>query len=94
MILPAAATLAPYVPHARPEPVPIASEADAPAARSLPWRRILTLALVEFYVVDTAVTTWAPTYLHHTFASPASLVAVATCRTSCARCSAAAAATG
>lgn len=80
MILPAAATLAPYVPHARPEPVPIASGADAPAARSLPWRRILTLALalVEFYVVDTAVTTWAPTYLHHTFASPASLVAVAT----------------
>ena len=77
MILPAAATLAPYVPHARPEPVPIASGADAPAARSLPWRRILTLALalVEFYVVDTAVTTWAPTYLHHTFASPASLVA-------------------
>lgn len=82
MILPAAATLAPYVPHARPEPAPIASGADAPAARSLPWRRILiltlALALVEFYVVDTAVTTWAPTYLHHTFASPASLVAVAT----------------
>ena len=80
MILPAAATLAPYVPHARPEPAPIASGADAPAARSLPWRRILTLALalVVFYMVDIAVTTWAPTYLHHTFASPASLVAVAT----------------
>jgi len=31
-----------------------------------------------FYIVDTAVTTWAPTYLHHTFDSPASLVAVAT----------------
>ncbi|EFP56680.1 hypothetical protein [Dermacoccus sp. Ellin185] len=80
IILPAAATLARYVPHARPEPAPIASGADAPAARSLPWRRLRTLglALVEFYMVDTAVTTWAPTYLHHTFASPASLVAVAT----------------
>lgn len=38
MILTAAATLAPYVPHVRPEPAPITSGADAPAARSLPWR--------------------------------------------------------
>ena len=34
--------------------------------------------MVLFYMVDTAATTWGPNYLDHTFATPASLVALAT----------------
>ncbi|WP_322613688.1 MFS transporter [Dermacoccus abyssi] len=46
----------------------------------VPWRRILPvgIAMVLFYTVDTATTTWGPSYLHHVFGSGAALVAVAT----------------
>ncbi len=46
---------------------------------AVPWRAIAVvgLALVLFYMVDTAATTWGPTYLDRASA-PASLVALAT----------------
>jgi hypothetical protein len=51
-----------------------------PAAVDVPWRPIMLvgIAMVLFYMVDTASTTWGPNYLDHTFATPASLVALAT----------------
>lgn len=70
--LPALMAFAPFLAHVVPEVV----TADV----AVPWRRILTLglALALFYMVDTAVTTWAPTYLHRTFDASSRLVAVAT----------------
>lgn len=46
----------------------------------VPWRPIILvgLAMVLFYMVDTAAATWGPTYLDDTFPTPASLVALAT----------------
>ena len=46
----------------------------------MPWRRILLLgvAMVLFYMVDTAATTWGPTYLDNTFPTPERWVAMAT----------------
>ena len=46
----------------------------------LPWRRIslLGLAIVLFYMVDTAATTWGPIFLRDTFAASDRLVPVAT----------------
>ncbi len=46
----------------------------------VPWRRILLVgaAIVLFYMVDTATTTWGPTYLDKTFAASDAVVAVAT----------------
>ncbi len=51
-----------------------------PASVDVPWRPLLLVgtAMVLFYMVDTAATTWGPNYLDHTFATPASLVALAT----------------
>ncbi len=51
-----------------------------PVELGIPWRRIVLigLALVVFYMVDTAAITWGPVYLDHTFATPARLVALAT----------------
>jgi MFS family permease len=50
------------------------------AAADLPWRRILLLgvAMVLFYMVDTAATTWGPTYLHGVLSAPTGLTALAT----------------
>ncbi|MCW2758506.1 MAG: major facilitator superfamily 1 [Nocardioidaceae bacterium] len=47
---------------------------------SVPWRPILLVgaALVLFYMVDTAASTWGPTYLDSTFPTPSRLVALAT----------------
>ena len=47
---------------------------------AVPWRPLLLvgLGLVVFYMVDTAATTWGPTYLDRTFDTPAGLVALAT----------------
>jgi fucose permease len=53
----------------------------APASLvAVPWRPLLLvgLGLVIFYMVDTAATTWGPTYLDRTFDTPAGLVALAT----------------
>lgn len=72
----------PYLRHDESPEGPVAAATPKAAADAvvIPWRRILTLglALVLFYMVDTAVTTWAPTYLHRTFHAHDALVAVAT----------------
>jgi MFS family permease len=46
----------------------------------VPWRPIVLVgvAMVLFYMVDTAAFTWGPTYLDHVFPTPSSLVALAT----------------
>jgi len=46
----------------------------------IPWRPIILVgvAMVLFYMVDTAAFTWGPTYLDHVFPTPSSLVALAT----------------
>jgi MFS family permease len=46
----------------------------------VPWRPIIVvgLAMVLFYMVDTAAFTWGPTYLDDVFPTPSSLVALAT----------------
>lgn len=89
--LPLAALLLPYVGTSRESgPAPVAtseaaspeaaaSEGESPTTASVPWRRILLVgaALVLFYMVDTAVTTWGPTYLDRTFQAPSALVAIA-----------------
>ena len=53
---------------------------EAALAVAVPWRPILLvgIGLVLFYMVDTAAATWGPTYLDHTFPTPAGLVALAT----------------
>ena len=58
-----------------------AEQALAAAARvAVPWRPIVVVgvAMVIFYMVDTAASTWGPTYLRNTFPTPAGLVALAT----------------
>ncbi|HET8561882.1 MAG TPA: MFS transporter [Marmoricola sp.] len=58
-----------------------AEEALAAAAKvQVPWRPIVLVgvAMVIFYMVDTAASTWGPTYLRNTFPTPAGLVALAT----------------
>ncbi len=55
--------------------------APVTAARmAVAWRPILLigLGLVLFYMVDTAALTWGPVFLDQTFATPSSLVALAT----------------
>jgi fucose permease len=46
----------------------------------VPWRAIAVVgaALVIFYMVDTAATTWGPTYLERVTAAPQQLLALAT----------------
>src|SRR5699024_1726554 len=52
----------------------------ADASDGVPWRPIVLvgIAMVLFYMVDTAATTWGPTYLDHTLAAPQNLLALAT----------------
>ena len=71
-IIPISAALAPFLPRSGgPAPTPTAE---------IPWRPILLvgLAMVLFYMVDTASTTWGPEYLKHVFTTPSELVAIAT----------------
>ena len=71
-IVPLAAMAAPFLPR---------SGGPAPTPKSdIPWRPILLvgLAMVLFYMVDTASTTWGPEYLKHVFTTPSQLVAIAT----------------
>jgi MFS family permease len=53
---------------------------EAVSQVAVPWRPIVLvgLALVLFYMVDTAATTWGATYLDDTFSAPEDLVALAT----------------
>lgn len=66
-LAPALTTLAPFLRRDIPAAPPVRHDADeASLARlGLPWRRILLVgvALVLFYMVDTAATAWGPTYL-------------------------------
>ena len=50
------------------------------AVTGVPWRRIVLVgvALVLFYMVDTASSTWGPVYLHHEFGTDLANVAIAT----------------
>ncbi|MER7072394.1 MFS transporter [Terrabacter sp. NPDC000476] len=72
LFVPVAALAAPYVRRDR--------LAAPGAAVAVPWRRIalLGLAMVLFYMVDTAATTWGPVYLDGTLDAPTGLTALAT----------------
>ena len=56
----------------------VTTGSDAGAA-AVPWRPILLvgIAMVCFYMVDTAVQTWGPLFLDHTFPTPSRYVALA-----------------
>lgn len=73
-VLPLAAVAAPFLPVGG-VIVPIGDEGTP-----VPWRRILLVgaAIVLFYMVDTATTTWGPTYVDKTFSASGSIVAIAT----------------
>jgi MFS family permease len=73
----AVAAAAPFLPRGG-APAPVAP--PAVAGPPVPWRPILLVgtAMVLFYMVDTAASTWGPTYLDNTFATPDRLVALAT----------------
>ena len=64
-----------FVPFARKDRL-----ATPPAGFDVPWRRIMLLgvAMVLFYMVDTAATTWGPVYLDSTLDAPTNLTALAT----------------
>ncbi|GAA4371556.1 MFS transporter [Nocardioides caricicola] len=51
---------------------------ELPADVAVPWRPILLVgvAMVLFYMVDTAVQTWGPLFLDHTFDTPERYVAL------------------
>lgn len=59
--------------------LPRVGEPDT-AGITVPWRPIILvgLGMVLFYMVDTAATTWGPTYLDNTFPTPERWVAMAT----------------
>ncbi|MEW1952418.1 MFS transporter [Terrabacter sp. NPDC080008] len=72
LLFPLAAIAAPYARRDR------LAEPAAPV--EVPWRRIalLGVAMVLFYMVDTAATTWGPVYLGGTLGAPTGLTALAT----------------
>ena len=72
LVLPVVALVAPYARRDR--------LAESEAAVDVPWRRIalLGLAMVLFYMVDTAATTWGPVYLDGTLDAPSGVTALAT----------------
>lgn len=73
-LLPLAASAMPFLGHQRRAVAPIATDAV------VPWRRILLvgMAIVLFYMVDTASTTWGSIYFEDVLDSPSRLVALAT----------------
>ena len=72
-VLPLVAAAAPYLPRDH-------GVAATVTETDVPWRPIVMvgLALVVFYTVDTAATTWGPVYLDDVFDAPEQLVALAT----------------
>jgi hypothetical protein len=72
LLLPVAALAAPFATRDR-----LAASGEP---LDVPWRRIvlLGLAMVLFYMVDTAATTWGPVYLDGTLGAPSGLTALAT----------------
>ncbi len=79
-VIPLLLVFAPYLPVGG----AIAAIGDKAArvgtSRTVPWRRILLVgaAMVLFYMADTAVTTWGPTYLDKQFLAASWLVPIAT----------------
>lgn len=73
-LVPALVSLAPFLPRTT------APDAVGDAPPDVPWRAIAVVgaALVMFYMVDTAATTWGPTYLDRVTAAPQQLLALAT----------------
>ncbi len=75
-VVPAVVAAAPFLPRSQ-----ASSTAELTGAGiDVPWRPIILVgvAMVLFYMVDTAATTWGPTYLDHTLAAPEQLLALAT----------------
>jgi hypothetical protein len=72
-VVPAVVLLAPFLRRAE-------RAVQAAAKVEVPWRPIVLVgvAMVLFYMVDTAASTWGPTYLRNTFPTPPGLVALAT----------------
>ena len=72
-VVPLATALASFLPRDHSEGL------STRAAAPVPWRPILLVGvgMVLFYMVDTAVQTWGPLFLDHTFATPARYVALA-----------------
>lgn len=58
----------------------VGDEAPPETAADVPWRRIalLGLAMVLFYMVDTAATAWGPVFLHTAHSAPDRLLPLAT----------------
>ncbi|OFE18962.1 MFS transporter [Humibacillus sp. DSM 29435] len=84
-LLPLLALAAPFVttdrlPATATKATDVPDGPDEPGVPVVPWRRIalLGLAMVLFYMVDTAATTWGPVYLDTTLAAPSGLTALAT----------------
>jgi predicted MFS family arabinose efflux permease len=73
VVVPLVALTQPFLPRVG-DPVEPGLQLD------VPWRPIIVVgvAMVLFYMVDTAAFTWGPTYLDHVFSTPSSLVALAT----------------
>jgi hypothetical protein len=73
-VVPLAMLFAPYLRRAQE-----ATLQSAHAAVKVPWRPIMLvgLAMVLFYMVDTAAFTWGPQYLDKVFPTPRALVALA-----------------
>ncbi len=70
---------APLLPHAADEAADDAATDDT-AIAGVPWRRIALLgaAMVLFYMVDTAATTWGPVFLRSAHQAPTWLLPMAT----------------
>lgn len=70
-VIPLLAAFGPFLPRDH-------GPTELPADVAVPWRPILLvgLAMVLFYMVDTAVQTWGPLFLDHTFSTPERYVAL------------------
>lgn len=70
-VVPLAVACAPFLPRDH-------GPTELPEALAVPWRPILLVgvAMVLFYMVDTAVQTWGPLYLDHTFGTSERYVAL------------------
>ena len=88
-VVPVVVAAAPFLPRglavgsapgARPAVPPEPEETVPAEAPAVKWRPIVLvgIAMVLFYMVDTAATTWGPTYLDQTMAAPSNLLALAT----------------
>ncbi len=71
-VLPLLVAFAPFLPRDH-------GPTELAAKVAVPWRPIVLvgIAMVLFYMVDTAVQTWGPLFLDHTFATPDRYVALA-----------------